>query len=168
MKGFIVLFFLFLCATNPAFAQSNYVLPYPSAMPGSKFYIIERVYEKVSQYWYFGSFAQFNYNVKYSNKYLVEAKTLFDYHQYLLALDALERSNEYFRKIEYSLQKAQKENKNVTEKKTLLEEISEKHKEELTKLLLMTPAEFQWSTEQQSEKLLIHSKINHSVKVRDL
>ena len=71
------LLFLIL-ATSFSFAESDYVLPYPSSMPGSKFYQIRLIWDEVKKYWYFGSFGQFEYNLKQSDKYLVEAKTLFE------------------------------------------------------------------------------------------
>ena len=68
------------------FAESQYVLPYPSAMPGSFLYKLNLVQEEILRYWYFGDFGQFKYNLGLSDKYLVEAKTLFEYKQYLLAI----------------------------------------------------------------------------------
>src|ERR1700749_87312 len=90
----------FLSFTQVASADSPYVLPYPSFMPGTIFYKIDRVIEIFEKYWYFGDFGQFTYNLKESDKYLVQAKTLFEYQQYLLAMVALQQSDAYFQKIQ--------------------------------------------------------------------
>src|SRR5687768_12398331 len=92
-----VLLFLFTPAST--LAQSDYVLPYPSSMPGSSLYKIRLIFEEINKYWYFGNISQFTYNLRQSDKYLIEAKTLFEYKQYFLAYQALEKSNHYFNKI---------------------------------------------------------------------
>ena len=99
MKNFIGIFILFsliLLYPQQAFAKSDYVLPYPSLMPGSKLYILQEIKNTVLQYWYFGNFGQFTYALKQSDKFLVEAKTLFEYDQYLLADEALKKSDYFF------------------------------------------------------------------------
>ena len=93
----LLVFFLYL--STSAYAGSTYVLPYPSQMPGNKFYTINQVIEKVSYFWYFGNFGKSYYYQRLSDKYLVQAKTLFEYKQYLLAYKSLLKSNQYFEKI---------------------------------------------------------------------
>ena len=142
----------------PAFAESSYVLPYPSFMPGSIFYKLNLVKEEVLKYWYFGNFGQFYYNLKQSDKYLVEAKTLFDYKQYLLAYKALRKSDRYFEKI----------GKNILEKKTRLKEAAQKHIEELTKLKSNVPSTFNWIPERNSPTILkLWESIDMSIRLRE-
>jgi len=73
---------------------SSYILPYPSYMPGNKLYRISRFIDSISRYWYWGNLSNIKYHQKLSDKYLVEAKVLFDYGQYFLGVEALKRSNE--------------------------------------------------------------------------
>lgn len=154
----ILVFFIFILF-SPAlvFAQSSYVLPYPSSMPGSLAYKYHLVYEAISKYWYFGDFGQFNYNLKLSDKYLVEAKTLLEYKQYLLGYEALEKSDSYFAKIRSNLLKAEKKNKNVVDKMLVLKEASKKHVEVLKKTDLDTPDIFIWRPEK-SAPITLHLK----------
>src|SRR3989344_6985672 len=97
LRWVLLLFLLVNLSSVRVFAQSDYVLPYPSQMPGNKFYTINQVIEKVSYFWYFGSFGQFKYNLKKADKYLVEAKTLFEYKQFLLGYQALKKSDGHFK-----------------------------------------------------------------------
>src|SRR3990167_5335496 len=93
---FIVLFILVLTFRAPTvFAESSYVLPYPAAMPGSIWYEIDLLKEKAYQFLYFGDLSQFAYNLSEADKYLVEAKTLFEYKQYLLGYQALLKSDSF-------------------------------------------------------------------------
>src|SRR3989344_5431061 len=103
MKRLYLIFFLFFLFTKTALADSSYVLPYPSAMPGSNFYKLHVLYEQLSRYWYFGDFGQFKFSLRYADKYLVEAKILFEYKQYLLGYSALDKSNLYFQEIPQDL-----------------------------------------------------------------
>lgn len=91
MKYFLLLF-VYLTLVSHVFAYS---LPYPSYMPGHKFYAISRIVDRAKAWWYWGSRGSIKYHSLLADKYLVEAKTLFEYQQYLLALDALKRSNEH-------------------------------------------------------------------------
>lgn len=144
----LIIVFLFLYFfTIPVFAKSAYVLPYPSFLPGSKFYEISRVWESLSKYWYFGNISQFKYSLKESDKYLVEAKTLFEYQQYLLGYKALEKSNSYFSLTLPFLMKAQGEYKNITVERAILKEASLKHIEVLSELAQKLPAVFIWQDE---------------------
>lgn len=169
INGALVLCLLLLIIIAPfdIFASSSYVLPYPSSMPGSLFYKPRLVLDQVMKYWYFGDFGQFKYNLKQSDKYLVEAKTLFEYKQYLLASKSLEKSNGYFNKIYPFLLNAEKNGKSILEKKKLLKEAGEEHVEVLKKLLSETPFEFTWVPEKEkSTHLNIHQLINKSIRIR--
>lgn len=148
-------------------AESSYVLPYPSAMPGSKIYKANLLWEQISRYWYFGNFGQFRYNFKFSDKYLVEAKTLFEYKQYLLAYKALKKSDNYFQNINQNLINAQKENKNIVQEQKLLKEGALKHIDELSLIKKRTPENFTWRPEKSAPTILnIHDEINNSIEVR--
>lgn len=165
----LVIFFVFLNNSRTVFAQSSYVLPYPSAMPGSKFYELHGLYESMEKYWYFGDFANFHYNLKYSDKYLVETKTLFEYKQYLLAIQSLEKSNSYFINTKLSISSAKSNNKNTKEKEGILKNASIKHKEVLNQIKSITPEEFDWNPEKgRPTKILIKDKINESIQRRNL
>lgn len=172
MKNFflLVLFvsiLLLISSRNIVYADSNYVLPYPSAMPGSNFYKIRLLYEKIEQYWYFGSFGQFKYHLKLSDKYLVEAKTLFEYKQYLLAYNSLRKSNGYFKYINIYLSKAKEENKNIEQKQNILNEASLKHIETLNIIQRQTPKKFTWQPERGSSTPLdIQDLMEESISLR--
>jgi len=157
---FVAFFFLlFFLIANKTFAESSYVLPYPSRMPGSLSYKIHLIYENVSKYWHFGNFGQFEYNLKMADKYLVQAKTLFDYKQHLLGFDSLKKSNYYFNEILPSLNRAEKESKNISPKKSVLRKASRKHIEYLEKIDVDTPDIFIWEPEKSSPTTLLLKKI---------
>lgn len=151
MKTIFLLVLFFLLISSPiAFAASSYILPYPSVMPGSIFYKLRLLQETIEKYWYFGDFGQFDYNLKESDKYLVEAKTLFEYQQYFLGYKALQKSNYYFRNISQYLTFAQKNHKDITEKRSILHQAAVKHIEVLNKLIHEVPSEFVWKPEKGS------------------
>lgn len=157
----------FFVAPN-IFAQSSYVLPYPSTMPGGISYKLHLFWEDIQKYWSFGSLAQFHYNLSQSDKYLVEAKTLFEYKQYLLAVSALKKSNDYFQKSIPYLHKAQKEGKDVSFQQSLVEKASDKHKEVLGSIDKEVPAVVMWEPEkQQSTKLFLHDLIQDAIQTRN-
>ncbi len=170
MKKILVVlstFFLFFILANPLLAQSSYVLPYPSFMPGNPFYKPHLLWEKVMKYWYFGNFAQFKYTLKQSDKYLVEAKTLFEYKQYFLGISALKKSDEYFAKIPLFLMKAKLEKKDIGEKEIILSQAADKHQEVLKKLIRDLPEEFHWQPEKEEETLIkIKESLEEAVKIR--
>lgn len=144
-------------------AASDYVLPYPSSMPGSRFYRVNLIKEKVLGYWYFGDFGQFKYNLKQSDKYLVEAKTLFEYKQYLLAFDALDKSEVYFQQTLPNLVKAQQKGKNISVSSDILKQASGKHIEVLLEINQNIPAKFVWIPEKSAPTTL-----NLSEKIKEL
>jgi len=164
--GFIIILLTFKPSAS---AQSDYVLPYPSFMPGSKWYIVREVVDKFKKYWYFGTFAQFKYNLYTSDKYLVEAKTLFEYKQYLLGYQSLRKSNQYFTTLKSTLKKAKREGKSIKEKEALLSNAAEKHIEVLGVLSQSLPATFEWKPEKE-QPLILHLQklISASIEVRHL
>ena len=159
---------LFLLFPQVSLAQSNYVLPYPSGMPGSLSYKFHLLYENASRYWYFGDFGKFHYNLKQSDKYLVEAKTLFEYKQYLLAHKALLKSDLYFKNLKPILTKAKEHGKDTSEKNVLLAFASEKHIEILTKLRIEVPQVFEWKPEGKKPKnLKLMESLGESIMIRE-
>jgi hypothetical protein len=163
----LILFFLILLRT-PVFAQSNYVLPYPSSMPGSLSYKIHLIYENISKYWYFGDFGQFDYNLKMADKYLVEAKTLFEYKQYLLGYNALKKSDQYFVNILPSLTRAEKNGKNVAQKTEIFNEASKKHIEILQEMISNAPGIFIWKPEKSNPtELNLKIALDMSIQLRE-
>lgn len=161
-----ILFFLFIIS-KPSFAQSPYVLPYPSYMPGNVLYKPRLVLEKVKYFIYFGDFARFDYYLGEADHYLVEAKTLFEYKQYLLGLNALKKSNDYFAKIKPNLEKAKKNGKIISEKQLILKDASEKHIEVLSELNNELPEEYYWDPEKiAASRLFLKREIQNSIKIR--
>lgn len=160
---------LLLAHPKTIFAQSDYVLPYPAVMPGSKLYVLQEIKNAALQYWYFGNFGQFTYNLKQSDKYLVEVKTLLEYKQYLLGYEALGKSDEYFQRLHQNLNNAEKEGKDITEKKQILKNASLKHKEVLKRLRHDVPESFTWQPEKKSAtELKLKEAIEKAIKIRSL
>ncbi|MEK7551094.1 MAG: hypothetical protein AAB532_00645 [Patescibacteria group bacterium] len=167
---FILIFilFFFFVLTSSSFASSSYVLPYPSAMPGNIFYKINLLKEKVMKYWYYGDFGQFFYNLKQSDKYLVEAKTLFEYKQHLLGLVALKKSNEYFVQIKPNLLSAKENNKDISENTDILSEAALKHTEVLDELKLELPEVFVWTPEKDNPTTINFKEIlDEAINIRN-
>lgn len=165
-----VLFLVLFCFTlycSSAFASSSYVLPYPSVMPGSKFYKLRVVFELIEKYWYFGNLSQFKYNLSLSDRYLVEAKTLFEYNQFLLADNALKKSDKYFVNASLSINKAENNDENVNDIKKIFVSASQKHREVLSALENELPDVYNWTPEKgNASKLEIRDDIQKSIKIR--
>lgn len=162
----IVLFSLFAL---PRVAFASYTLPYPSYMPGNKMYRITRLIDRVKAPFYFGNLSSFRYHLMLSDKYLVEAKTLFEYKQYLLAVDALNRSDTEFAKVPQYLQKARKEGKDIREFESLYSEGAQEHIRVLKSLLVTTPESFEWSPEKVAPTTLsLYDTITASVALRGI
>lgn len=148
-------------------AESQYVLPYPSFMPGSPLYKLNLIKEEILKYWYFGNFGQFTYNLKQSDKYLVEAKTLFEYKQYLLGYQALKNSDRYFQRTFPYLLRAKNEKKNIIQKEAILKEAALKHIEVLDLIKQQVPRQFVWRPEKSFPTVLnLHDEIEKSIKAR--
>lgn len=164
------LFFFILSLFFPQriFAQSSYVLPYPGVMPGNKAYAIFEFVDNLKGQFSFGDFAQFSHNLSQADKYLIEAKTLFEYRQYPLALIALDSSNEKIRQAKEALLLAKKHKKPTSEKKGILKSAAEKHTEVLENILMYSPEEFIWEDENKNpEPLQIKSEIEDAIKLRN-
>ena len=127
-------------------ANADYVLPYPSFMPGNKMSAISRIVDALKEYWYFGTIAKVQYHLGLADKYLVEAKTLFEDRQYLLAADALTRSSDQFERIPQFLK--------YTRQKNIVREASDAHIRVLEELAIKLPDEFEWRPEKAGAALL--------------
>lgn len=137
-------------------------------MPGSIFYKLHSVWEEVMKYWYFGNFGQYKYNLNKADKYLVEAKTLFEYNQYILALTALQKSDIYFSYIQENLYKGIKEKRNIDDKQSLLKSASAKHIEVLSAIKKQLPEQFIWEAEKENAKILnLWESLGQSIKIRE-
>ena len=164
--AFIVLL-TFLITPVSVFANSSYVLPYPSYMPGNFLYKPRLILNKLSSFVYFGDFGKFDYNLKESDHYLVEAKTLFEYKQYLLALKALQKSDYYFQAIYPNLESAKRNNKNISERIKILGGAAEKHIEVITDSKSQLPIEFNWTSDKSGPTIINFTKtLDNSIKIR--
>lgn len=146
---------------------ADYVLPYPSYMPGNKLYKISRIIDGLKRFWYFGNISQIKYHMGLSDKYLVEAKTLFEYNQYLLGADALTRSDKEFMQVPTNLTGARGEGVDITSFKQTVTEAAATHEAVLSRLLLIVPHTFTWKPEKSSStELNLGDMIQSSEKLR--
>lgn len=167
LKIALIAIILVVSSSHYSFANSEYVLPYPSEMPGSKLYKFNLVKEKILKFWYFGDFGQFKYSLGQSDKYLVEAKILFEYKQYLLGFEALEKSNAYFKQTLPNLLEAQKKGKNINTNRNILAQASGKHIEVLGKIEQNVPVKFVWTPEKEASTTLnLKDLIKEAVGIR--
>jgi hypothetical protein len=102
-----------------------------------------------------------------SDKTLVEAKTLFEYKQYLLAVGSLERSNGYFQKIHGFLALAEQEGKDVTGWRKNASDSAQAHQVVLKNLITQTPEFFDWQPEKDTATALsIHKALKAAIQLR--
>jgi len=164
----IFLFFvsLFFVGGSVVYAH-NYVLPYPSYMPGNKLYKLSRILDKVQGFWSWGTIAQERYHLELADKYLVEAKTLFDYQQYLLAVDALQRSNQQYQLVRPSVLNAQKQGIDTKDIQYTFTASEEKHEEVLDTIKQEVPPVFIWTPEKDKPtNLPLDQLIDEAVEIR--
>lgn len=155
---------IFVTFSTHALADEGYVLPYPSFMPGHPFYKFFSYFEKVKEIWSFGSFAKFTYNLSMADKKLVEAKTLFEYKQYLFASYALSQYKEYLISAHRSLRNAVLERKNISQKQKILKNAIAKHNTVLEKVKSEEPESFIWQPEKsQPQVIKIRELINQAI-----
>lgn len=164
-----LLMFAFLLLSKHAYADLSYVLPYPAEMPGSRFYKIQELTHEISKFWYFGSFGKFKYNLQSSDKYLVEAKTLFEYDQFLLGQNSLLKSDEYFSKLLSNINQSKLEGKNISGLIFLHNQARQKHMEVLLKIRDDVPDTFDWQPERKSAiTIKLHEVIDRSIEERNI
>ena len=170
LRILLIVFSFYIISLSPAHGfdmAKNYTLPYPPLMPGSIFYKIRIVEEKLGKVWNFGSFAQFQYNLSLSDRYLVQARTLIEYQQYLLASEALMKSDTYFQKTLPNLSQAITEKKNILDEKELLRHAAQKHIDVITMLKTETPKTFNWQPENSNATNISFVKMfETSIKIR--
>lgn len=164
----LILIGLFLTFSNGvASAQSEYVLSYPSFMPGHPLYKSSELIDIVQEWWSFGSFAKIKYHTSLSDKKLIEAKTLFEYKQYLLGYNALQLSNGHFLKTSLFIEQAKKENKDTTERVVVHRMEAIKHIDVLSDLKERLPEEFLWQPEKSSEtNLRLRQAVEDAIDLR--
>ena len=164
----LVLFYLSFIIGNLALVHADYVLPYPSFMPGNKIYHVSRIMDTLKAYWYWGTIAEIKYHLSLSDKYLVEAKTLFEYKQYLLATDALSRSDAALSGISKLLDRGNEEGKDMSEQKAIVVEAMKTHISTIENMRQWLPNEFQWTPEKDAATdLSIGAMLDTSIQIRN-
>jgi hypothetical protein len=154
-----------LFGAQPAYAE--YVLPYPSYMPGNTLYRVSRIIDTMKNYWYWGTIAQIKYHIGLSDKYLVEAKTLFEYMQYLLATDALQRSDTELSGLPALIERGIREGKDMSGQQSSLSDAMRVHGTTLESMKKQLPSEFQWTPEKTAATdLPIGSMLDTSISLR--
>jgi hypothetical protein len=137
-------------------------------MPGHPLYWISRRIDDVSAWWYWGNFAKVKYYLKISDKYLVEAKTLFEYKQYLFGSDALSRSDDAFNKITKYMKIAKSENKDIRPLQTTISDVFSIHKRVLSTIKSEVPKYFVWAPEKtEATQLPLERNIEASTVIRE-
>lgn len=167
MKHIVLIFFLVVLFSTPTSVFAEYVLPYPFLMPGNKIYKISRMADVIKRYWSFGSIAQTKYSMSMADKYLVEAKTLFEYKQYLLAFDAIERSDQELSRLPENIRAGGLQRKNMSLMITSIKEEINMHEKVLKKLQAEMPSEFTWTPEKKSPTILpIQNRLEEAILFR--
>jgi len=137
-------------------------------MPGNKLYRITRIIDRLKKPLYFGSISRYKYHLALADKYLVEAKTLFEYKQYLLATDALFRSDREFSAAVPYISRGRKEGKDMSAFAQTLRNASDTHLMVLGNLKITLPSEFEWRPEKAGNTTLtIADSIDVSMKLRE-
>ena len=164
----ICLLLTVICSQLTTTVYADYVLPYPSYMPGNKMYRVMRVVDQVKRYWYWGNIAQVKYHQSLADKYLIEAKTLFEYKQYLLAADALTRSDSQVEAIVPFIDKARQQGIDTKLLRTGLAEEMSVHLSVLKVMNVLSPKEFVWTPEKaKPTDLHIGTMLEHSFALRE-
>lgn len=140
-------------------AESAYVLPYPSYLPGNKLYKVSELIDGIKKYWHFGTLTQLKYVQEMSDKHLVEAKTLFEYKQYALGVMALEKSNGEVSKMPQILMKLQNERKNNADVIKKVKEEMSVHAKVLTRMFSEVPDSIDWTEERERSRVINFSKL---------
>lgn len=136
-------------------------------MPGNKLYKVTRILDVLERWWFWGSIASFKYHLKLADKYLIEAKTLFEYKQYLLGLDALRRSDVQIPQIQKSLFSAQQEGKDIHKLSTMAIEAMNAHILVLDELSSQLPSTYVWVPERELPVTLeLSNLLSESIVIR--
>ena len=145
MKKIFFVFILYLLL--PLAVQAEYVLPYPSYMPGNTLYKVSTFLDKLKGYWYFGNIAQLKYRMGMADKKLIESKTLFEYKQYAFAMNAMHESTAQIASIPRLLESAKEQGIDMKKFNAMLCEQMNVHQEVLQKLQTSLPTVFAWQEE---------------------
>lgn len=157
----------FMILTLARFVDASYVLPYPSLMPGHKLYGVIRIVDDLKRYWYWGNLASYRYSLGQSDKALIEAKTLFEYGQFPLAIAALARSNNHLAGAPQALARAKQEGKVMGRYEEEFNEAMREHAKIITRLLEIVPEEFTWRPEKENPTLLhLHTELTKALLLR--
>ena len=146
--------------------HASYVLPYPSYMPGHPLYRVSRIVDQTSAWWHWGTIASISYHLGLSDKYLVEAKTLFEYKQYPLALAALDRSTYEFGKLPPRIDQLEGEGKADTPLVIQVSAAAEAHLSLLQTLRESVPQVYEWESESHVQTLRISDHIEEAIETR--
>ncbi len=138
----------------PQIVRADYMLPYPSYMPGNKLYTVSKIVDALNGWWHWGSIGQLKYHMNLADKYLVEAKTLFEYKQYVLALDALARSDKHIALVPRYIELINNEQKESNNFESLFREELDVHARTLSNLQSTLPKEFIWTPEKKPAQTL--------------
>ena len=133
---------------------SDYVLPYPSFMPGHRLYAIHRAWSRVDEFWHFGAIARIKYHRQRADTLLVEAKTLFEYGQYEFAARALLESNKHFARAVLYDKEIGEQQKDTGEQHALLKASGEKHTEIIGRLSNELPGQIVWEPENREPQII--------------
>ena len=164
MKIFFFCLLLSIAFVFPANIYADYVMPYPGAMPGNKLYNMYEIADAIRGWWSFGNLTQHTYHQAIADKKLIEAKTLFEYKQYLLASEALFAYKTHIVLAKNALLAAAKEGKDISQKKKRFQEALLVHKSILEKLKNELPKEFLWQPEKDAPQMLqIHNILDETI-----
>lgn len=150
---------------KPTFA--SYMLPYPSVMPGNKIYKVMKLVDSAKKYWYWGSIASASYHRELADKFLVEAKTLMEYQQYLLGVDALRRSDEQVQQILPYIKRGKSEGKDMSlQQQKVIEQMIE-HERVIVLMKSSVPSETVWTPEKTAATALpLHALLQNAYDIR--
>lgn len=139
--------FLYLLPVAHIHTVTAYTLPYPSYMPGHTLYTPRILWDQVMEWWHFGSISKTKYHLALSDRYLVEAVTLLEYKQYLLAVSALSHSNTHFISSVLYARDVVDEQKDKGLQATILKEAGKEHTRVLTVQAETFVENITWSAE---------------------
>lgn len=167
MLRLFIIFFALVLITKTVMAF-EYVLPYPSYMPGHQLYYVSYVLDVLKQYWHWGTLATITYRMNLADKNLVEAKTLFEYKQYLLAVNALKRSDKNVSVLAPLLIKAKGEGKNIRQMTKQVVGELESHIAILDAVQRSMPNTFFWQPEKlPPTQLDLNTDIQEAITIRN-
>lgn len=149
LKSIVFVLLTSLIFSRSSFVFAAYVLPYPSYMPGNKLYAVSKIADRLESWWYWGAISKTKYHMKLADKYLVESKTLFEYKQYMLAINALRESDEHITQIPAYIALGKSQGKNMTEVELSFSTEKIVHREVLQKLKTELPSTFVWTPEKE-------------------